>query len=261
MLRVMSEEDPYSSPLHYDLEYRDKTEDIAWYVSLARSLGGPVLELGCGNGRITLEIARAGVEVHGIDNHPKMLQDLERKLRAAPEEVRLRVRYDRGDFLKLRGPARHPLVILPFNTIHHCHHHRDVLRLLSGVRSCLRPKGLFALDMYRPYPELYQRDPEERYCECDFTHPHTGAQIHSWEQSWYDPETQIHHVKYVYVNEDGTRHEVNLPLRVFYPKEFEALIDVGGFHVVAEYGDFHNGQVGPNSAKWVLVLLPRPARR
>ncbi|MBW1876986.1 MAG: class I SAM-dependent methyltransferase, partial [Deltaproteobacteria bacterium] len=184
MLRAMRDEDPYRSPLHYDLEYQDKTEDVAWYVGLARARGGPVLELGCGNGRITLEIARVGAEVHGIDKNPQMLQDLERKLRAAPEEVRLRVRYVLGDFLELEGPARHPLVILPFNAIHHCHHHREVLRLLHGVRSCLRPKGLFAMDMYRPYPELYQRDPEEHYCERDFTHPHSGAQIHSWEQSW-----------------------------------------------------------------------------
>jgi len=257
MLGAMSGEDPYRSPLHYDLEYRDKTEDIAWYVGLARSLGGPVLELGCGNGRITLEIARAGIEIHGLDNNVHMLQDLERKLQAAPEEVREKVHYDRGDFLELRGPARHPLVILPFNAVHHCHHHRDVLRLLTGVRSRLRPRGLFALDMYRPYPELHQRDPDEHYCECDFTHPHTGAQIHSWEQSWYDAENQVHHVKYVYENEDGSRHEVDLPLRVFYPKEFEALLDWAGFDVAAEYGNFDGGKVGGKSAKWVLVLRPR----
>lgn len=253
---TMPDEDPYRSPLHYDLEYADQTEDIGWYVDLARRYGGPVLELGCGTGRITLEIARAGVEVHGVDQNPRMLGELERKLGALPEAVRARVRLHRGDFLEPPG-QRYPLVILPFNTIHHLHDHRDVIRLLQAVRQGLRPAGVFALDLYRPWPSLYDRDPEDRYGERTFHHPRTGEVIESWEQSWYDPMRQVHHVRYVYVHEGGHRHEVDLPLRVFYPLELKALIDQGGFDVVREVGDFEGRRLTPASTKWVLILKPR----
>lgn len=253
----MMHDDPYGSPLHYDLEYADYRDDIDWYVRLASRQGGPVLELGCGNGRITLPIAEAGVDVRGIDANPKMLEDLARRLHAAPDPVRAHVTLARGDFRAIEADPVHPLVILPFNTVHHCKGHRDVLALLRGVRGALRPGGRFALDMYLPYPALYERDPDERYGECVFTDPRTGGPIESWEQSWYDPLEQVHRVTYSYDHGGGRVHHVRLSLRMFYPQEFRALLDWADFDVLAEASDFHGRPVQADSTKWVLLLAPR----
>ncbi len=257
MLRVMPNDDPYASPLHYDLEYADHLEDIPYYIGLAQRVGGPVLELGCGNGRITLAIAQSGVEVHGVDANPGMLADLERKRHAQPDAVRSRLHVERGDFRQLSGPPRYPLVILPFNTIHHCRDHRDVLALLRGVREVLLPGGRFAFDMYLPFPELYARDPAQRYGERTFIDPRDGETIASWEQSAWDPLTQIHHVHYVYDRGDGAPHEVHLDLRMFYPQELRALLDWAGFEVIAEASDFHGRALNAHATKWVLVTAPR----
>jgi len=253
----MATDDPYGSPLHYDLEYGEYRDDLAWYVQLANRFGGPILELGCGNGRITLELARAGVNVHGIDANPRMLEDLASKLHAAPDEVRARVTSARADFRALEVDPEYALALLPFNTIHHCRTHRDVLAVFAGLRRALRPGGRFALDMYLPYPTLYERDPAERYGECVFTDPRTGEPIESWEQSWYDPLEQLHRVTYSYDHGGGRVHEVRLVLRMFYPQEIRALVDWAGFDVIAESGDFHGRPLGPRSTKWVAVLAPR----
>ena len=53
--------------------YRER-QDVAFFVEAAQESGGPVLEIGCGTGRILIPTARAGVEVVGLDLSPHMLQ-------------------------------------------------------------------------------------------------------------------------------------------------------------------------------------------
>ena len=72
----------------YDLNPAySKRKDAAFYLDVAKSSGGPVLELGCGTGRVLLDIAREGVTVTGIDRSRPMLEILEKKLALEPAEV------------------------------------------------------------------------------------------------------------------------------------------------------------------------------
>src|SRR5207245_10623250 len=86
--------DPYALMARfYDADYEadGRGEDIAFYSALARKLGGPVLEMGCGSGRNLLPIARSGIAIHGIDSSPAMLGALRAKLSAEPSQVSRRV--------------------------------------------------------------------------------------------------------------------------------------------------------------------------
>jgi ubiquinone/menaquinone biosynthesis C-methylase UbiE len=74
----------------YDALHVTQTEDTAFYVEEARNHGSPVLEIGCGTGRVTLAIAEAGVRVVGIDSSAHMLQVAASKRSRVPEEVRKR---------------------------------------------------------------------------------------------------------------------------------------------------------------------------
>jgi len=249
--------DPYRRPGLYDLEYADLQGDILYYRTIAATRGGPLLELGVGNGRIALPVARDGVEGHGLDRSPTMLADLAVKLLKEAPSTPERVHLKEGDFRHLEGPPRFHTVFLPFNALHHCTHHQDVLDLLASVRAVLLPGGHFYLDCYLPDPALFGRDPDARYGHTTFLDPSTGQQIESWEQSGYDPLSQLHRVIYTYAYADGEREEVRLDLRVFYPLELRALIDWAGFEVVSEYADFKGGAVTATSSKWVLTLRTR----
>jgi SAM-dependent methyltransferase len=254
MLRSMSEHDPYRSPFHYDLEYADYTEDIDWYVDLARKAGGTVLELGCGTGRITLALAEAGATVHGVDENAAMLRALEQKLRGLPDVVRWRVRHEQRDFRTLEGPPRYPLVLLPFNTIHHCRDGADATAVFEAVGRVLLPGGRFALDCYLPWPELYARDPDQRYAERTWLDPRSGVPIDSWEQSRWDPDSSVHHVIYTYQARGQDPHVVHLDLRMFPLDELRALIEAAGWRIVHEASDFTGAAMAPESTKCVLVL-------
>ena len=63
----------YRDPTLFDQLYRRRRNDVAFYVDCARRYGGPVLELGAGNGRVAIALARAGLEVVGVDAMPAML--------------------------------------------------------------------------------------------------------------------------------------------------------------------------------------------
>ena len=69
----------YDDPAYYDLAYRARKRDVAYYVLLAKRHGGPVLEYGVGNGRVALSLARAGFDVVGVDLSERMLASLAQK--------------------------------------------------------------------------------------------------------------------------------------------------------------------------------------
>jgi SAM-dependent methyltransferase len=248
--------DPYGSALLYDLEYADMDEDLSYYVMLAQR-SRRVLELGCGTGRLTLPMARAGATVHGIDHSPEMLGGLELRLRAERPQVRYRVKYQQADFRTYVPQHRYPLVIWPFNALHHCDGPENVTQVLHVASQAVAPGGYLAVDCYLPDRKLYDRDPERRYEYRAFKHPVTGQRIESWEQGWWDEAGRIHHVIYVYRHPDGHEDRAHLKLRMFELPELHALIHDAGWAIVTEAGDFEGAPVGRNALKWVALLQRR----
>ncbi|MCZ7687178.1 MAG: class I SAM-dependent methyltransferase [Sandaracinaceae bacterium] len=121
---------------HTNLRYR---VDVEHYVRLARRAKGPVLELGVGTGRVALAIARAGVELCGVDRAPEMLARAAERLASAPRAVRQRVELREGDMRELRLGRRFPLVIAPFNAFQHLYDDQDVERAPRHLPAAPRP--------------------------------------------------------------------------------------------------------------------------
>jgi ubiquinone/menaquinone biosynthesis C-methylase UbiE len=94
-------------------------KDIDFYVSAAKEFAEPVLELGCGSGRVTLAIAQAGFRITGLDLSPKMLAQAEEKITKLPDEVRPRVTLLQGNMANFALHERFRLVIIPFRSFQH----------------------------------------------------------------------------------------------------------------------------------------------
>lgn len=135
----------------YDPWSRTVTEDVEWYVRLAREAGGPVVELGVGTGRIAVPTAAAGIHVIGVDSSPGMLE----VCRESAAEAGV------ADLLDLRlGDLRHPpveervrLVTCPFRAYLHLHDDGERLEALAAARSLLVPGGRLAFDVFEPAPD------------------------------------------------------------------------------------------------------------
>ncbi|MED5373944.1 MAG: class I SAM-dependent methyltransferase [Myxococcota bacterium] len=243
-------DDFYRQPELYDLEYAALDEDLSFYAALARS-AGRVLELGAGTGRVTEAMLSAGAFVHAVDLSPQMLERLGQRVLSLGASDR--VERIQSSFLELPELDLVPLVVLPFNTIHHVYSWRDVLRLFDQVKARLLPGGRFALDMLVPNPAFFERDRDGVHELRHFPDP-AGGRLKTWENGWYDPITQINHVRYHYERADGRRQVVQVPMRMWYPAEILGLVEQAGWKMLRCDGDFRGKPLGPGDHKIVLVL-------
>ena len=133
--------------------------DVAFYRERAVASGGPVLEIGCGTGRLTIPMARAGVEVWAVDSSGAMLDQLRAKLADEPPDVRARIRVVHQEASTLALPAcAAALVILPFNLLMLIPDGEQERRALCAAARHLRPGGSFALDVMNPATLPQQAD-------------------------------------------------------------------------------------------------------
>ncbi len=246
----------YEDPAYYEATYSRRAEDVAFYVDWARRAGGSVLELGCGNGRITLPLARAGVDVTGLDLSRPMLADLRARLRSEPPDVCRRVTLVQGDMRRKRLRRAFRTVFCPFNAFLHLYERVDVEQALARVSEHLLPRGRFVLDVSIPEPEELARKPEKPHRVTPFLYPGVGK-VRYAERFDYDKLRQILFVNMEFQPTSGAPPFVTpLTHRQFHPRELEALLHYNGFAIESQLGDF----VGPpthETSSLVLVCRKR----
>ena len=224
--------------------------DVQFYVAEARTAAGPVLELGCGTGRILLPIAEAGGEVIGLDLSPSMLGILHGKLAKRPEDVQRRVQIVHGDMRTFALGRRFPLVIIPYRAFLHLMTVEDQMQALARVREHLPDGGRLALNVFDPnleYIVARQLQGGAPRRMGAFTNPDTGRLTVTWESFEYDVARQILDGHFIFDEYDATgavvsKRYVPLTLRWIYQYEMQHLLERSGFAVEALYGDFEGGR-------------------
>jgi ubiquinone/menaquinone biosynthesis C-methylase UbiE len=134
----------------YDHLFTGLPGELRFYVDAARNAGSPVLELGCGTGRIMFPVAEAGVEVVGLDMVPEMLSVAEDKLSELHSRARERVQLVEGDMRAFDLGRRFRLAMIPFRAFLHMLTVDDQRRCLECVRRHLTDDGLLALNVFDP---------------------------------------------------------------------------------------------------------------
>ena len=110
---------------------------------LGRGRGRRALDLGCGEGRHTLLLARLGYEATGIDLEPLAL----RRARAFARRAGVRARFREGNALDLRFPDGFFDVVVDYGCFHHLVR-RDWPRYRRGISRVLRPGGALILSVF-----------------------------------------------------------------------------------------------------------------
>lgn len=129
----------------YDEWSAPMTADISFYVELARSADGPLVELAVGNGRVAIPVAQAvGRRVIGIDSSPAMLEQA--RERAAATGVELDLRQCDMRNLELDEPAA--LIYCPFRALLHLPTWIDRRRTFERVAASLKSGGRFAWNAF-----------------------------------------------------------------------------------------------------------------
>jgi SAM-dependent methyltransferase len=203
----------------YDPWSASVTEDVEFYVEEARASGGPVVELACGTGRISVPVAKAGVRVIGVDASAGML-GVAREY-AATEGVELDLRL--GDLREPPVAERVPLVLIPFRSLLHMTTEAERLRALRAARDLLLPGGRLVFDVFAPSAEDVE-DTHGRWVERE---PGIFERA-DWDQGERTLTLSVRRGK-----EASTMH-----LAWLSPPEWRLLLDRAGFDVEAQWGWF-----------------------
>ena len=220
----------YIEPDLYDVAYGWWKDDIPFYVAEARGAAGPVLEVGCGTGRVHLPLLQAGVDADGFDLHAGFLEVLRRKAAGLGVTARV-VQADMRDFTL---PRRYALVVIPFRAFLHNLTIEDELRTLRCCREHLEPGGRLVLDLFHPtFERLVEPDGQWRH-EMDFRHPGSGALLAMWSCSTRDRVNQTQHADMELRELDAggavlARHPHSVDLRWVHKGEMELLLRTAGF--------------------------------
>jgi SAM-dependent methyltransferase len=159
-----------------DMGRTNPGKDIEFYTQQALEAGGPVLELGCGTGRITIPLLRAGCEVAGLDVSSGMLEVLRKKAAAeltSAESARLTLH--RADMSGFELGRSFGSVLCPFSAFNYLVDESAVRSALNCISRHLRPGGRFVLDTFIP-PEEVLRRPDD-FVYLDYRRPRAGGTI------------------------------------------------------------------------------------
>lgn len=226
--------------------------DVAFYLQRARESGGPVLELGCGTGRVLLPIARAGIPCTGLDAHVAMLDVLRAK--QPPPNLQL-VCAGMQDFDL--GDARFALIYSAFRAFQHLYTVEEQLACLTAVRRHLAPGGRFVFDVFNPDLTRLAAHSEDL---DDGSSPDGEDRVERHIHIERDFGRQVQTVRIRYVRRRGDRvlatDEQTFDMRWYFRFELEHLLVRAGFVVDAVHGDFDGRPFDGDSPEIVLVSRP-----
>lgn len=238
--------------------YRDR-DDVTRYLEWARAAGGPVLELGCGTGRVLIPIARAGIDIVGLDLSPRMLAVCRDKLAREADDVRARVRLVEGDMTAFHLDRRFPLITTPFRPFQHILTVEGQLACLACVREHLADGGLFVLDLFNPSVPMLAREGlgEEWGDEPEFTMPDGSRVLRRFRIPARDYCAQINDVELIYhvTHPDGRQERIVDAFRMRYLFRFEVehLLARAGLRVERIDADYRGNPYGSSYPGELIV--------
>jgi len=235
-----------------------RTQDIAFYVNAVKRYGDPVLELGCGTGRITMAIAEAGYRVVGLDLSERMLERAAEKRGTLRREARERIHLVQGDMTQFELGEKFRSIVIPFRPFQHLLEVETQVGCLNCVRRHLAPRGRLIVDFFQTDPErmhdaMFQKEsllieyelPDGRHVALSerVAAFHRGLQRNDVEMIF-----QVRH-------SDGRQERLVMAwaLRYFFRYEVEHLLARCGFALEAVYGNFDCSPLGDGSPEMIFV--------
>jgi len=266
----------FADPHNYDIEDSSDT-GIAFYTALAQETGGPILEIACGTGRVSIPIARLGFAVTGLDIVPGMLQLARSKSAGLP------TRWVEADARAFDLREQFRLIYLTGNAFQAFLTREDQEALLVRARAHLHDDGLFAFETRNPrWANLATREGEaDRLASERHT---TGRPLFAFletrdeEEDWqtytdssgrdvrvsrtqaYDHVAQILHWTTYRRWREGDREytkTTRIALRYTFPQELAALLHYNGFAIIRQYGDWNLEPLTAASTSIIVVCRKR----
>jgi len=203
--------------------------------------GARILDIACGHGRHSLELARRGFRVTGVDLSPRSL-DLARE---AARGESLDAEFVERDARELDFDAEFDVAINLFTSvIGYFEDDADTQKVLNAVARALVPGGSFLVDTVNAFA-LGRRYQDAMWEELESG----GVMLH---RGSFDLLKGRNEVTWTFIRADGGRSELTHSLRVYAPHELARMFDAAGLTVVGSWGGFDGEELGFDTGRLIL---------
>ena len=245
---------------YYDLTHADLTADMDTILTLAQQTTGPVLELGCGSGRLLLPLARAGHTITGVDNSAAMLARARIVLQNEPPDVQQRVTLLQADMAQMElGNGRFALAIIPYNTFMHLDSTQKTATL-KRVKQYLMENGRLFIDLINPFAIAATPNDRAFSLESHFTDPQTGHIVLQIASSHLDDSTQQLQITWIYDASLPSGGPVHRTIAVasyhyLFPHQIELLLHEAGLRLDSLAGDYDQSPFAEESERLLVTAV------
>lgn len=246
---------------YYDYTSKGLEGDLQFYLEEARRAGSPVLELGCGTGRILIPIAEAGIDIVGLDLSDAMLSVARSKVVALPADVQSRIEIVKGDMRDFSLGRKFKLVMIPYRAFLHLMTSEDQKAALATICEHLDDDGRLVFNIFDPRVETIAAHlvPLGRAVKklMEFTRADNGHKVVVSESRKYDTDQQVLTEDRIFEELDASGEVISkaygvLSLRYAFRYETQHLLELCGYKIEALYGDFERGPFrSGNEQIWV----------
>lgn len=230
--------------------------DVRFWQHLATQIDGPMLELGCGTGRILVPLARSGARVVGIDRSASMLAWARKRARRA--RLVAGVHLVRGDIRSLPFPAASfRMVAAPYGILQSLLDDATLDATLASVHRVLGAGGTFGIDMVS---DLVSWPEYRRRVKLRGTVDRGRAHLTLIETVRQDLERGITSFDQEFLERrgrDSQSHQFSLSFRTVSIEAMVERLERAGFRMSAVLGDYRGGPWDPRADVW-LILARRP---
>ncbi len=238
--------DFYTDAPRYDLfegEFAGGTF-LDFYQRQIEHYGEPVLELGCGSGRLTIPLAKQGVQIKGLDLSEAMLNLAKEKA----EKQNVTLDLVTGDMTDFNLNETFKFIFVPAQSLSHLYTISEIEKCFACVQNHLTEEGRFLIEIFNPSLEILNRNPNKIYPQSN------PGNAPVWSKSVYDPATQINHLELFFQTPKTKRETVlTFKMRQFFPQEIDALLKYNGFQIEQKFGDYAETKFASNSPKQLII--------
>jgi SAM-dependent methyltransferase len=236
----------------------NRKQDLAFYLEIAAASRGPLLELGCGTGRIAVPVAESGLRVTGLDISQRMLERAEQKRSSLAPERRDRLRLILGDMTSFDLHEQFPLIIIPFRPFQHLLSVEAQLGCLRCARRHLADGGRLVMDFFHT-DAARMHDP--KFLEAHFLAEYemSGARkVRLFERiAAFHRAAQSNDMEMAFeVTQPGGRiahHVFAFTIRYFFRYEVAHLVARCGLRLLETFGDFDRSPLQDDSPEMIFV--------
>jgi ubiquinone/menaquinone biosynthesis C-methylase UbiE len=227
--------------------------DVPFWRNVALHAGGPVLELGCGTGRVALPLGRAGVPLVGIDRSAPMLARARR--RVARTRLGRPVRLVRGDIRTLPFPAAaFSMVMAPYGVLQSLLRERDLAATLAAVHRVLQPGGVFGVELVADLPSWEEY--RQRVSLKGWKRRKGGAHVTLVETVKQDRARHLTTFEQEFTERHGLRRVSRtfaLTFRTLSVPQMARRLEKAGFEVTATLGDYRGAPWDSRAEVWIIL--------